>query len=126
LYDRCGTIPYLAPEQKDREFHTQAVDIWAAALVGVELIGFRKSADKVTEAVYRDIRVWLGKRAKHPLAPCCMAMLRYEAEDRLSAAEALDSYLKGYIEPEKSTKRPMVGEDKKPSAKRYPSPWNES
>lgn len=64
LYDRCGTVPYLAPEQKDKTMHTKAVDMWAAALVAVELIGFRKSNEKVTEAVYRDMRSWLGQRMR--------------------------------------------------------------
>lgn len=64
LYDRCGTIPYLAPEQKEKELHDQAVDVWAAALVAAELIGFRKSSERVTEGIYRDIRSWLGQRMR--------------------------------------------------------------
>lgn len=123
LYDRCGTIPYLAPEQKDGEYHTEAVDIWAAGLVGVELMGYRKTADKVTEASYQDIRSWLTRRMRHPLAPCCMAMLRYEAAERISSAEALQKHLGRYLDDsEKGTKHLLVNGDNKPSTKRYQTP----
>jgi serine/threonine protein kinase len=121
LYDRCGTIPYLAPEQKDGVYHTQAVDIWAAGLVGIELMGYRKSMDKVTETSYNDIRSWMGKRMRHPLAPCCISMLRYDAADRCSAADAISKYLKGYFnEPEKGHKHALpfdsASSAKRPSA----------
>lgn len=123
LYDQCGTIPYLAPEQKDREYHTQSVDIWAAGLVGVELMGYRKSADKVTEAAYQDIRSWLTRRIQHPLAPCCMAMLMYDAEERISAAEALQKHLGAYLDgSEKGSKHLLVNGDNKSSAKRHQTP----
>lgn len=123
LYDRCGTIPYLAPEQKDGEYHTHAVDIWAIGLVGVELMGYRKTADKVTEANYQDIRSWLTRRLRHPMAPCCMAMLRYEASERISASEALQTHLGGYLgDSEKGTKHLLISGDSKPSTKRYQTP----
>ncbi len=107
LYDRCGTVPYLAPEQKEREYHTEAVDLWATALVGAELIGYRKSADKVTEATYENIHKYLSRNLKHPLALCCKEMLQYRAQDRMSAAKALEKHFQGYLglEPMKGSKR---------------------
>jgi serine/threonine protein kinase len=34
LYDRPGTIPYLAPEQREKLKHGENVDIWALGVVG--------------------------------------------------------------------------------------------
>ena len=109
LYDHCGTIPYLAPEQKEREYHTVSADLWAMALVGSELMGYKKAVhDKVNEVAYQTIHQFLTLNSKHPLASCCKEMLQYKAQDRMSAADALKNYLVGYmdeIEPETTGKR---------------------
>ena len=49
LYDWPGTIPYLAPEQREGEYHGCHVDYWACALVGLQILGHRIPNSQITE-----------------------------------------------------------------------------
>lgn len=89
LYDWPGTIPYLAPEQIERQTHGRAVDYWACALVGVELIGGPETTRRVMPGQHLvEYQRWLDK-SESPIADCCRAMLEAEPRSRMTAAEAL-------------------------------------
>lgn len=45
-------------------------------------------------------------------------MLRWEADDRFTPAEALQKHLGGYLSSEKGSKHPMFDQESGPSAKR--------
>ena len=90
LYDRLGTIPYLAPEQREQQSHGCQIDYWACALVGIEILGYRRaSAEQLDEKRLDMIQNWLGEKPYRPLRICCKAMLQWEPEDRMTADKAL-------------------------------------
>lgn len=91
-YDGPGTVPRLAPEQQEGQTHGRAVDCWAAALVGMQLIDDKECPfkDDVRIETQPDIDIchrWLDKQTSQ-IAPVANAMLCFRAEDRLSAGEA--------------------------------------
>ena len=97
LYDWSGTIPYLAPEQIEGRTHGRAVDYWACALVGVELIGGPEITRRVLPGQHlSEYQKWLDK-SESPIADCCRAMLEAEPRSRMTAAEAL-AQLKGSLD----------------------------
>ena len=96
LYDRPGTIPYLAPEQQDGRYHDKSVDYWACALVGAELVGLKRNNDRVVDAGFETIHNWLDRQAANPVTRCCKDMLKIEPKQRMTAADALVEHLSGY------------------------------
>lgn len=59
LYDWPGTVPYLAPEQREGERHGHQVDYWACALVGVKILGYVREEKRRNKQVnpkdYKDM-----------------------------------------------------------------------
>lgn len=96
MYDSPGTIPYLAPEQEKGKYHDCSVDNWAAALVGLEVLGF-KNRGRVDAEQFPKVKAWLEDfergRGPHPIASCCDAMLQWKPQDRMTAADALSHHL---------------------------------
>lgn len=110
LYDYPGTIMYLAPEQRVKGYAGRAVDIWACGLVGVQVLGWRfPSSNQITETVLRKIHVWIERTRQTEMLGCCRRMLEYDADDRITAEEALVYYFAAYcktdIEVEYGSKR---------------------
>jgi serine/threonine protein kinase len=89
LYDRPGTIPYLAPEQAEGLYHGRSVDYWSIALVGLELMQYRMRGVKVTAEIYKDMHKWLANQPDDAMVNCCKGMLQWEPAARLTAADAL-------------------------------------
>jgi serine/threonine protein kinase len=96
LYDRPGTIPYLAPEQQPGLYHTCTVDYWACALVGLEMMGYKLPRRQVQSSDLPRIYNWLEQREDNPALVCCKAMLRVDPHDRMTAAVALETILANY------------------------------
>lgn len=96
LYDSPGTISYLAPEQEQGKYHDCSVDYWAIALVGFEILKYR-TRGRVDLDQYTTMHTWLDDydrvRGHHPIAKCCRLMLRWEPQDRMTAADALSFHL---------------------------------
>ena len=91
LYDAPGTIPYLAPEQYEGLTHGRAVDYWACALVGVELMGGPETTGRIRVLPGRQLgeyRSWLAE-SRSPIAKPCREMLVLEPTERLTAKKAL-------------------------------------
>ncbi len=110
-YDRPGTIPYLAPEQREGEYHGRYVDYWACALVGLEILGYKlpnMPSRQVNEKELDMIHNWLGEKPIRPIAVCCKAMLQWEPEARMTADEALKDPLAHYREKSTTSKRTLV------------------
>jgi serine/threonine protein kinase len=94
LYDRPGTIPYLAPEQCEGKYHNQSVDYWAVALVGIEMLGYKRTTNiQVTRPIHEEIHHWLDGQPNDPMIECCKGMLQWEPGERMSAADALEAHL---------------------------------
>ncbi|CAG8949784.1 hypothetical protein HYFRA_00004107 [Hymenoscyphus fraxineus] len=116
LYDRPGTVAYLAPEQKEGLWHAKEVDYWACALVGTELGGYvRRGNDRVEGASFERLYSWLdgeieGEREKGALAQACKGMLKVEPGARMSAREVLEGILREYGDGNKGRKRGTEGE----------------
>jgi len=111
LYDRPGTIPYLAPEQREREYHGRYVDYWACALVGLEILGYKlpnMPSRQVDEKEFDKIHKWLGEKPVQPVLVCCKAMLQWKPEDRMTAEEALQNPLAQYREKSATNKRMLI------------------
>lgn len=90
LYDRAGTVLYLAPEQVEGQTHGRAVDYWSSALVGVELMGGPETSQRLWPGeMLTDYQEWLDS-SKSPMAGPCRAMLEAEPRSRITASEALD------------------------------------
>ncbi|KAH6670391.1 kinase-like domain-containing protein [Halenospora varia] len=108
LYDRPGTIPYLAPEQRDGLYHDRTVDYWASGLVGAELLGFRRNNDRITGDNLEAIHKFLDEQTPHAIVKACRQMLKVEPKERLAAADALDIYLHAFkVDIGKGSKRAL-------------------
>ena len=108
LYDYPGTIPYLAPEQCENQYHGCHVDYWACALVGIQILGYRISNSQVNEKDFRKIHNWLGDNPIYPIAICCKAMLQWEPDDRMTADYALQYHLAQYRVTSDTKKRMLI------------------
>jgi len=96
LYDRPGTIPYLAPEQAAGLYHGRSVDYWSIALVGLELLGYSMPGVQVTAEIYDGMHRWLANQSDDAMVSCCKGMLQWEPASRLTAADALEGCLGQY------------------------------
>ncbi|KAF4625822.1 hypothetical protein G7Y89_g12345 [Cudoniella acicularis] len=96
LYDRPGTIPYLAPEQRDGQYHDLSVDYWACALVGAELIGLKRNNERIGDEGLKTIHSWLDQQNSNAVVKSCRAMLKVEPEGRMTAEKVLEEYLDPY------------------------------
>ncbi|TVY53203.1 Serine/threonine-protein kinase grp [Lachnellula cervina] len=110
LYDRPGTIPYLAPEQCENQWHDKSVDYWACALVGAELVGLkRRSSERIAGQNYLILCHWLDDYkvpSGQPLIDVCKGMLKIEPAERMTAADALEKHLSDFhIDVNKGRKR---------------------
>ncbi|KAL3418733.1 mitogen activated protein kinase kinase kinase 3 [Phlyctema vagabunda] len=94
-YDRPGTIPYLAPEQTEGSLYGRDVDCWAMALVGTEIMGYKRPMVHVTETIHDEIHAWLNERMGTAIANCCKEMLKLNPVDRLTASQALVQHFSG-------------------------------
>jgi serine/threonine protein kinase len=95
FYDKPGTIPYLAPEQKDGRYHGRSVDYWSCGLVGIEVLGFKRPYERVTTTVLKEMHQWLSD-SDHPIAICCRGMLKEAPAGRMTAHSALCGPLQEY------------------------------
>lgn len=109
LYDRPGTISYLAPEQRQYQYHGCSVDYWACGLVGVQLLGGQEPSRQVTPRELEIYHTFLdeGTRRHFPLALCCRSMLNLSPEARLTAKNALLGVLAGFTDEAQHTGRRM-------------------
>jgi serine/threonine protein kinase len=100
LYDRPGTIPYLAPEQCENQWHDKSVDYWACALVGAELVGLkRRTNERIAGESYLMLCYWLDNYAvqsAQPLINVCKGMLKIEPAERMTATDALEKHLSDF------------------------------
>ncbi|KAL1961101.1 hypothetical protein VTO42DRAFT_3046 [Malbranchea cinnamomea] len=117
MYDAPGTIPYLAPEQFEGQTHGRAVDYWACALVGVELMGGPETTGKIRVLPGKQLgqyRSWLAE-SKSPMAKPCREMLVLEPSQRMTAKEALKLLNKLLEEREKDSSdvRPSTAKRRK-------------
>ncbi|KAJ6024773.1 kinase-like domain-containing protein [Penicillium herquei] len=87
LYDKPGTIPYLAPEQVEGEKHGKAVDYWSCGIVGSELI--RKEPIPARLLPGNGLADYLNSLVDSKLARCSRAMLEVDPVCRMTAAAAL-------------------------------------
>jgi serine/threonine protein kinase len=108
LYDRPGTIPYLAPEQRPGVYHGRAVDYWACGLVGLDLMKYKRSGLQVDSSMLARIHAWLDGRQQHPMAACCRGFLEWNVEDRLTAQTAIDGVLLEYVRTGSDARDPAV------------------
>lgn len=89
LYDRPGTIPYLAPEQVERKFHGPAVDYWSCGIIGLELIRKRAISRRILPGrEYEDHRFFL-QHSGLPLGLSSRSMLEEDPNSRMTAMQAL-------------------------------------
>lgn len=93
LYDRPGTISYLAPEQTEGKYHGKSVDYWSVGLVGVELMGFERPQVRTTPDTFTNIHHFLDSQLDHSLVRCCKGMLQMNPQDRMTAEEAIGGCL---------------------------------
>jgi serine/threonine protein kinase len=96
LYDRPGTIPYLAPEQVEGEYHGSPVDDWACGLIGYELLSKERTRTRVlrgppVDLMHDKLRKFECEVALMPF--CCRRLLHPNAEDRMSAEGALNVFI---------------------------------
>ncbi|CZR60093.1 uncharacterized protein PAC_09988 [Phialocephala subalpina] len=118
LYDKPGTIPYLAPEQVEGQWHDKSVDYWACALVGAELVGLRRRTnERISGENYLLLCHWLDNPVvQSPIIEVCKGMLKIEPAERLTAADALENHLSAFhIHVNKGRKR--VTDENSPSPK---------
>jgi serine/threonine protein kinase len=85
-YTTVGTIPYLAPEQVEGKTHTRAVDLWAAALVGAQLMRAPLHSKRLIPGDLFDIYRRSLKFSNNVMSNCCRSMLDIVPEKRMSAA----------------------------------------
>jgi serine/threonine protein kinase len=104
LYDRPGTVPYLAPEQVEGKTHGRAVDYWSYGIVGLELTLRRAIFSRIMPG--RDLTNYQNSlgNSDSPLARCARAMLEVNPDSRMTAAEALP-FFKNLQESRVSNKR---------------------
>ncbi len=105
LYDSPGTIPYLAPEQREGLYHDQSVDYWSCGLVGVELWGMKRGSGRVLKEGLKVMSTWIEEQKPHPVLKGCRGMLRMEAAERMTADEVLDEFLDVYRDGKRGVKR---------------------
>lgn len=90
LYDRPGTIPYLAPEQVEGKTHGRAVDYWSCGIVGLELTKRKAISSRIMPgrdpSDHRNYLKGLGST----LARCSWAMMEVDPNSRMTADEALE------------------------------------
>jgi hypothetical protein len=85
------------------------VDYWAVALVGAELLGLKRSkSERVERDGVKVIYDWFDEQNGNALVKTCQAMLKVEPEKRMTAAEALDMYLRVYCDDYKGSKRGLT------------------
>lgn len=108
LYDRPGTVPYLAPEQVEGETHGRAVDYWSCGIVVIELIRKRAITSRISPG--RDLEQFRTFRegSDSPLITCSQAMLEVEPTLRMTAVEALQFFIP-CSEREAPNKRKITG-----------------
>jgi serine/threonine protein kinase len=87
-YATVGTIPYLAPEQVEGRTHTCAVDLWAAALVGAQMMRAPLHSKRLLPGDLFDVYRRSLKFSNNVMATCCRSMLDVVPAKRMSAAAA--------------------------------------
>jgi serine/threonine protein kinase len=88
IYDKPGTLIYLAPEQVQGRCHGREVDYWACGLVGAQILGFQLRERILSEPSLERIITWLSNKNDDPIARCCVDMLKYEPSQRTTAKDA--------------------------------------
>lgn len=89
LYDKPGTISYLAPEQVEGMTHGRPVDYWSSGIVGLELLLKKPITSRIMPGKgLNDYKTALDGW-ETPLAKCSRSMLEVEPDKRMTAAAAL-------------------------------------
>lgn len=91
VYDWPGTVPYLAPEQVERETHGLSVDYWACGIIGLELIVGQAIKSRILPGPALIEHQEVLEKSKSVFAPLARAMLEEHPDARMSAATALGS-----------------------------------
>jgi serine/threonine protein kinase len=111
-YATVGTIPYLAPEQVEGKTHTSAVDLWAAALVGAQMMRAPLHSKRLVPGDLFNIYRRSLKFSNNVMATCCRSMLDVVPENRMSAAAAY-ALLAEYLQVKEPRGNPENGPDAK-------------
>lgn len=93
LYDKPGTIAYLAPEQVEGKHHAFPVDYWACGLVGVELLSKEETRNRIVPGPQLHAlqkRMTDFKCTVKFMPFCCRRMLDNDPENRMTAEEAFN------------------------------------
>jgi hypothetical protein len=106
LYDSPGTIPYLAPEQVKGRYADCTVDYWAAALTGLEVLGWRHRGRVDSKEGWGRVREWMdefeakvgmkGGGEGRAVLRSCRGMLGWLPAERISARDCLNVYLREF------------------------------
>jgi serine/threonine protein kinase len=113
MYDSPGTVPYLAPEQRDGLTHDPTVDYWACALVGYELLTGEVTQQRVErgsmlEGYHRKLDA-IGS----VMAKCCKSMLAADPTLRMPAKDAAEALRSAIVEAGDDFKITPISERKK-------------
>ncbi|KAF2803012.1 uncharacterized protein BDZ99DRAFT_482542 [Mytilinidion resinicola] len=88
-YDWPGTVPYLAPEQVEKQTHGPPVDCLACGLIGSELIRRPRSTGRLWPGEQLEIlQTWLSE-SNSSIADCCEAMLDPHPNSRMTIKQAV-------------------------------------
>ncbi|KAF2275503.1 kinase-like protein [Westerdykella ornata] len=111
LYDRPGTVPYLAPEQREGLKHGRAVDYWACAIVGYELLTGEVTHGRIEPGPVLDYYHKTLDDRGSVMAECCKDMLNPDPDARISAREAANALALFFAVQEKSQDGQRSGDE---------------
>ena len=88
LYDRPGTVIYLAPEQIPDAYHGREVDLWSSGIVGAQLLGWQHNSRLETGDTLQQFRQWLECRGSNSIAAVALTLVVEDAVKRKPAFAA--------------------------------------
>lgn len=114
LYDRPGTIAYLAPEQREGLKHGRAVDYWACAIVGYELLTSEVTHGRIEPGPVLDYYHKMLEERGSVMAECCRDMLSADPDARMTARDAANALKLFFAVQEKSRDEERNGDEGDP------------
>lgn len=90
LYDRPGTIPYLAPEQVEKKTHGPAVDYWACGIIALELIRKKVISRRILPGQELEDHWTFLSQSSLPLGSVSKSMLVEDPDQRIDADQGLE------------------------------------